>query len=249
MVGKSVSVVARVLVVDVGNTSVKYTAFEGDTILWQVRDSEVLTKDSFSPAAIYFASVRSSVESEHLKSRLKREYYASKWVDIKSEPEVCGVRNAYLEPHRLGVDRWLTVIASFHLFGGNVVIVDAGTAIKVDMLDMHGQHLGGYIAPGVAMMENALLSQTARIRYDQSEKEKGFGLPNSTARAVTEGCHEMALGFLERLYAQYKHFRWVVTGGDGGFLLALLGIDAMQETHLVAIGAKIVGDEYLGSCS
>ncbi|MEL0638373.1 MULTISPECIES: type III pantothenate kinase [Marinomonas] len=239
------SVVDRVLIVDVGNTSIKYTAFEGDLVLWQVRDDEMISKNDFLPDAIYFASVRSEEENQASLLNLRRGYPLSEVVELKSEAEICGVRSAYHEPHRLGVDRWLTVIASYHLFGGDVVIVDAGTAIKVDMVNSVGQHLGGYITPGLAMMEKSLLSNTARIRYENAEKLECVGLPNSTARAVSEGCNEMALGFLERLYKGYKHFTWVVTGGDAQLLLSALRIDAKQELYLVAKGAKLVGDEYL----
>jgi type III pantothenate kinase len=240
-----VSVVAKVLIVDVGNTSIKYTAFDADNILWQVRDEDIAKQTGFVPDAVYFASVRSSEDGEALQQQLKASYPNAHWVELSSVAEACGVRNAYQEPHRLGVDRWLTVIASYHLFGGDVVVVDAGTAIKVDMVNKAGQHLGGYITPGLAMMEASLLSKTARIRYTPEEKVMTDGLPNSTARAVAQGCHEMALGFLERIYKDYQHFTWVVTGGDAKSLFDALGIDASQEQHLVAKGAKFVGDDCL----
>ncbi|REG81141.1 type III pantothenate kinase [Marinomonas pollencensis] len=237
--------VVNVLVVDVGNTSIKYTAFEAGKVLWQVRDEALDQQTAFRPDAVYLASVRSLEAGEALKNQLQARYSDCAWVDIHSSAEACGVRNAYQEPQRLGVDRWLAVVASYQLFGGDVVVVDAGTAIKVDMVDSSGLHLGGYITPGLAMMEDALLSKTARIRYTAEEKVQANGLPNSTARAVTEGCYEMALGFLERVHKEYKHFTWVVTGGDAKTLLKALGVDMKQELNLVAIGAKLVGDEYL----
>lgn len=237
----------KVLIVDVGNTSIKYTAFQGDEILWQVRDHERLTKMHFHPDAIYFASVRSKDETMALQTEIQADYPKGHIIELISQASACGVTCAYEEPWRLGIDRWLTVVAGFHRYGGNVVIIDAGTAIKVDVVDQTAHHLGGYIVPGLAMMENALLANTARIRYDSSEKIKGEGLPNSTARAVSEGCHEMALGFLERVYERYSDFRWIVTGGDGQALLQSLGIDAECEPHLVALGAQLVGNEYLAN--
>ena len=237
--------VVNVLVVDVGNTSIKYTAFESDKVLWQVRDEDLSQQKSFLPDAVYIASVRSLEAGKVLRNKLEARYSHCYWVNINSTAEACGVRNAYQEPQRLGVDRWLTMVASYQLFGGDVVVVDAGTAIKVDMVDQAGLHLGGYITPGLAMMEQALLSKTARIRYTEEEKVAAKGLPNSTARAVSEGCYEMALGFLERIHKEYKHFTWVVTGGDAKSLLKALGINMKQEQHLVAIGAKLVGDDYL----
>jgi len=95
------------------------------------------------------------------------------------------------------------------------------------------------------MMEAALISNTARIRYKENEVGVGVGLPDSTARAVTEGCYEMVLGFLERIHLQYQEYKWVATGGDAQSLLDRLGIPVERQPDLVAIGAKLVGDKYM----
>jgi type III pantothenate kinase len=200
------------------------------------------TKD-FVPEVIYLASVRSEEQSELLSSDISSVYPNVAVIVLSSQSNMCGVSNAYQEPERLGVDRWLGVVAAHHLIEGDVVVVDAGTAIKVDIVNKDGRHLGGYIAPGLAMMEAALISNTARIRYSESEVGIGDGLPNSTARAVTEGCYEMVLGFLERIHHQYQDYKWVATGGDAQSLLDRLGIPVELQSNLVAIGAKLVGDE------
>ena len=239
------SVATRVLVVDAGNTSIKFTAFEGEQVLWVKRGESFPVDTVFSPDVIYFASVRSKEQSALLHADIQAEFPYSKWVTLTSQATVCGVRNAYIEPERLGIDRWLSVIAAHHVVKGDVVVVDAGTAIKVDVVNKEGIHLGGYIAPGLVMMEDSLLSKTARIRYDADEVVVGYGLPDSTARAVTEGCREMALGFLERIYHCYPEFKWVVTGGDAQVLLSSLGVSLECQPDLVALGAKLVGDDQL----
>jgi type III pantothenate kinase len=242
---KLVSVVANILVVDAGNTSIKFTAFNGEQVLWVQRGERFPADAGFVPDVIYFASVRSKELSALLHAEIQAEFPRCEWITLTSQAFACGVSNAYVEPERLGVDRWLGVIAAHHIIKEDVVIVDAGTAIKVDVVNKEGVHLGGYIAPGLAMMEEALLSKTARIRYGVHEVVVGEGLPNSTARAVTEGCHEMALGFLERIYHRYPEFKWVVTGGDAQALLDTLGISLKCLPNLVALGAKLVGDEEL----
>nr|WP_264194025.1 type III pantothenate kinase [Marinomonas algarum] len=235
------------MIVDAGNTHIKLTAFKGDNVLWVKRcqDDSVVnsTMGGFVPQAIYLASVRSEVQSIALHTELQTLFPHVKSLRLMTQAMACGVHNAYVEPARLGVDRWLGVIGAHHCIQGGAVVVDAGTAIKVDVVNDAGVHLGGYIVPGLSMMESALLSNTARIRYDDTEVVSGHGLPDSTARAVTEGCYEMALGFLERVYRQYSDFTWVVTGGDGQSLLEHLGIPALCEPHLIAIGAKWMGNE------
>lgn len=234
---------ARVLVVDAGNTSIKFTAFDGPKVLWVHRGNVCVEDVSFVPDVIYFASVRSKEQSALLHADIQANYPSSEWFTLTSQATACGVKNAYIEPERLGIDRWLGVVAAHHIVKGDVVVVDAGTAIKVDVIQGDGVHLGGYITPGLAMMEDALLSKTARIRYDAQEVVAGDGLPNSTARAVTEGCHDMALGFLERVHRRYPDFTWIVTGGDAEALLRRLNASFVCQPNLVAIGAKRVGDE------
>lgn len=235
--------VANVLVVDAGNTSIKFTAFQGDDVLWMTREDVWPSKEGFDPQNIYIASVRSEALTEALRASIQTEFPNSYVLVLTSQLSACGVSNAYFEPARLGIDRWLGVVAAHHFIADDVVVVDAGTAIKVDVVNREGRHLGGYIVPGLVMMEESLLSNTGRIRYDAHEVVKGEGLPNSTARAVTEGCHEMALGFLERIHQRYKHYCWVVTGGDAQALLGLLGIPLEFRPDLVALGGKLVGDE------
>ncbi len=60
-----------------------------------------------------------------------------------------GVRNAYTEPERLGDDRWLALIGAAGLIGGDCFIVDAGSAMTLDLLRADGSHLGGAILPGL----------------------------------------------------------------------------------------------------
>ena len=239
------SVVTKVLIVDAGNTSIKFTAFDGGQLLWAKSDESEVFTIGFEPEAIYFASVRSKVQDSIINSRVRTIFPRSKWIELVSTKYACGVVNPYYEPERLGVDRWLCVIAAHHLLKDDVLVIDAGTAIKVDFVNKDGRHLGGYIVPGLFMMEQALLSKTARVRYCVDEVVEGQGLPNSTARAVSEGCHEMVLGFLERIYRDFPNYKWFVTGGDGRMLLDLLDIPFESQPNLVAIGAKLVGDELL----
>ena len=56
----------------------------------------------------------------------------------------------------MGVDRWVAMIGARSEFRGGLCIVDAGTAVTIDAIDKNGNHLGGQIIPGLALMSNAL---------------------------------------------------------------------------------------------
>ncbi|HEX4872644.1 MAG TPA: type III pantothenate kinase, partial [Nevskiaceae bacterium] len=72
-----------------------------------------------------------------------------------------GLRNGYAEPARLGVDRWLALMAVWARHPGEPALVAlAGTALTLDAVDRSGQHLGGFIAPGLWTARQALLGAT-----------------------------------------------------------------------------------------
>jgi type III pantothenate kinase len=84
---------------------------------------------------------------------------------IRSARQAAGVRNGYVDPWRLGADRWVALIGARLVHPGRALcLVDAGTALTVDLLDAAGVHRGGLLVPGPDMMVNALLGQTAGIR-------------------------------------------------------------------------------------
>ena len=76
---------------------------------------------------------------------------------VTSSATYAGVGNAYKEPHRLGVDRWLALLAIKARGESAAVIIDVGTACTIDVMN-NGQHLGGYIFPGIAVARDALMA-------------------------------------------------------------------------------------------
>jgi len=68
---------------------------------------------------------------------------------LLSQAEYSGVTSGYTHPDRLGVDRWLALIAAAQICDGDCIVIDAGSAITLDLLRGDGRHLGGAILPGV----------------------------------------------------------------------------------------------------
>lgn len=68
------------------------------------------------------------------------------WVGAESDGRF-GVWSDYA-PGQLGVDRFCALVAARAEASGPCVLVDAGTAITVDLLDVDGRHRGGYLLPG-----------------------------------------------------------------------------------------------------
>src|SRR5690606_18274094 len=124
-------------------------------------------------------------------------------VRLRTAAETCGVRCAYADPARLGVDRWLAVVAAYRDPGGPAVVFDCGTAITVDAVTTAGEHLGGLIIPGIQLMRRALYGSTAGISDEGDEGDVGL-LARDTRSAVCGGSLYAAIAFMQHVAAELR---------------------------------------------
>lgn len=161
-----------------------------------------------------------------------------------SEKQACGITNSYRQPRRMGVDRWVAMIGAWAEVQAACVIVDAGTAVTIDVLDDEGQHLGGQIFPGVALMTSVLASQTSDIspvlprRTAQASGMSMFA--SSTSRAVEQGSINAVVGAIERALWTLDDNGYApevfLTGGDASRILGSLDEEALHRPNLVLQG-------------
>lgn len=136
-----------------------------------------------------------------------------------SESSRAGLICAYARPQRLGVDRWLMLLAAWTRMHAAVCVVSAGTALTFDAIDSHGRHLGGVIAPGLRAMQQAVLG-TTRFDADGPRQDYDDGLGADTEACVRQGALHAAAGLIERLASHYggNAACWL-SGGDADALL------------------------------
>lgn len=149
----------------------------------------------------------------------------------QSTPEVAGVVNAYQDAGKLGVDRWLGAVAGYKRIKGAVLVIDAGTALKADLVSADGRHLGGYIAPGMGLMESSLFSGTDQVRFDRQDSSAGVAFGCATADAVNAGILAAQVGAVTVAIAEAKRripegFAILLTGGDSASIDS-----ALNETY------------------
>jgi len=153
-----------------------------------------------------------------------------------------GLTNAYANVEQMGVDRWLVMVACWQQFNSGFIVVDAGSAMTLDIVDKSGQHLGGHIIPGLALQKRALLSGTDRVNFDQQTKAIVFKPGISTNEAVQNGCLTVLSSYIEAMYHQYNEresLPLVLTGGDAVVLSEALNIE-----HEVIPGLVLKGLHY-----
>ena len=147
---------------------------------------------------------------------------------------IAGVTSGYREPEKLGVDRWLALLAAWHELGRACVVVDAGTAVTVDVLDGSGTHQGGYIVPGLTLMLDALLSGTSGVRLSAGPVAS-LAAGTCTSDAVLHGCTAMTVALIERARGG-SELPLVLTGGDAELLAPWLAAPSLLRPELVLDG-------------
>lgn len=134
-----------------------------------------------------------SVASERLNGRLRGLLPDDPGVGIewlRSPRTACGIRNRYVKPERLGIDRFLAMVAVHAHAARASIVVGCGTALTLDAIGADGTHAAGLIALSPGRMLEALHANTAIA--DGNPEAFGDGGEDDTAAALRAGCWAMA---------------------------------------------------------
>lgn len=239
------------LLIDAGNSRVKWAWWQGKlgsqhTSSWV----DVSSDDLCSGDRMADRIVVANVAGQQIRGLIDTE--DARVVCVESVREAGGVINAYRDPTQMGVDRWAAMIGARHHRPGPLVVVDAGTALTVDMLDTDGKHLGGVIVPGYRMMLASLLGNTSDIAtLAEAVEDRIRGEEEIAARSTSEAIHSGSLIALVSLVRHGQEFlamrtpgpsRILLCGGDADMLLPLLQ-NAEIVDDLVLRGLVIIAGE------
>lgn len=111
----------------------------------------------------------------------------------QTRAECAGVRIAYADPARLGVDRFLGLLAA-RARGGDQLVASFGSAVTVDLLDAHGRHHGGLIGIAAGHARDALRERFPALDRGEGDASRTFAA--DTPDAVAAGAHRQALGLV-----------------------------------------------------
>lgn len=243
------------LLLDLGNTRLKWALREGSrwvgqgAVAWN--DDVVLALHEAwrlvpRPDHVFGASVvdggREMQISAVVFTCFERE---PTW--LRTPAEACGVRNAYPEPGRLGVDRFLGMVAARAEGLAPCILASVGTALTLDALDADGQHLGGLIAPGPQLMQQSLLGATSRVVVDRPGRV--LEVADNTPDAVASGCWQAAAALVERFVAHMSaplggSPQLIFGGGDAESLAPLVDIHSRLSEDGVLRGLAVWSDAH-----
>jgi type III pantothenate kinase len=234
------------LLLDLGNTRLKW-AVSSSSADWAAQgavDWDEHLADGLLPAwnglerpsVVVGASVVEALREAQVEAIVARLFDRPiTW--LRTPATACGVHNAYAEPHRLGVDRFLAMVSARADGKAPCVLAGVGTALTLDALTVDGQHLGGLIVPGPLLMQRSLIEATARVRPERAGHI--VDAADNTADAVASGCWHAAAALIERFCARMQPRL------DGSSRLLLAGGDAPPLLPLLALSAELVHDGVL----
>ncbi|MEE4361448.1 MAG: type III pantothenate kinase [Pseudomonadales bacterium] len=237
-----------ILDIDLGNTRLKWRVLEDATLLERgAFETDLLASPTPLPAPWSRAS-RVRVVAVGARAQLLSDRLAAAGigpVEVAAAGARCGrLHSGYREPARLGADRWLALAAGAARCEGAFAVVDAGSALTLDLVDGGGRHQGGWIVPGFRLMEEALLRGTAAVRFEPLDGICAGQPGANTQEAVLGGLLTMARDFVVArtlaLRAEAPAAPLYVTGGDGARLAAALTLDHERVEDLVLDGLAAV---------
>lgn len=229
------------LLIDIGNTSLKWALTDGVGIgpMAAARHFGALPIDVLaawesieSIEAVLLSSVGPGNVADAV-TMASASYWQCPVVRIETAAQAHGVRVAYAEPSRLGVDRFLGLVGARWLahreseFDASIrttgqpdmatLVVDAGTAITIDGLLGDGTHVGGQILPGIPMLRESLLRNTQLPAHHTQDHEDVWG--NDTGPAIAAASLQAPAALAERLLTALQAeslapVRLILTGGD-----------------------------------
>jgi type III pantothenate kinase len=214
------------LYVDIGNTAVKWL-FDGQYHSVLVADFSIDLLPKSSQAFVSCVTDRSLLDG------------FNDTIFVESQATFKSFVSAYKQSNKLGVDRFLAMIAAIdQLPNQNLLIIDAGSALTFDLVLASGEHEGGLIMPGLGKLrrsfaqfescsKNLTLKSTANNTTDAWE----FGTANMLMSVIKDQIeqHQTALGDL----------RVVLTGGDAKVVAYRLNHQVDIESYLVLDGLAL----------
>jgi type III pantothenate kinase len=244
-----------VLLVDVGNTRIKWARFDGAQLGksraaahagWKTADFVRHLFRGKPPSRVVATSVAGPEVDRALSAAARSRGITVSYIRVPRRGG--GVTVGYAEPWRLGADRFAGIVGAHQLFKGVAgLVVGVGTAMTLDLVDASGRHRGGAIVPAPELMVRTLLERTHGIRrraQGGATREQGvFG--RSTRAGIEQGARYAAAGLIDRTVEEAHILLGrdplvVLTGGQAASVRPLLLSACVTVPDLVLRGLAVL---------
>ena len=223
------------LVIDVGNSQTVFGLYDGSRLChhWRLQTNRERTADEYGVlvghllrgvAGLQISGVTVSSVVPPLSTVI--EDWCRRYLGRKPLLVGPGVRTGmpilYDHPAELGSDRLVNAVAAYERTRAATIVVDFGTATKVDYVSAKGEYVGGVIAPGLGIASDALVERAARLyRVELVKPPQVVG--RNTAHAIQSGLIYGFVALVDGLIARlqretHTRARAIATGGFASLL-------------------------------
>ncbi|MCW8826815.1 MAG: type III pantothenate kinase [Gammaproteobacteria bacterium] len=236
------------LLFDIGNSRIKWqdrehfdetpNAFSYSQEDFDAKLTEVLTQLAAPDADVVVVSVASEEINIAFEAWIKCNWDVET-VFLATKQKWHELKNGYEIPERLGVDRWYALVGAVERYPLPFVVCDIGTAVTVDIVDIHGDHLGGYIIPGIETMIRSLISETNINLNTPMPSIDMMEFPADTHAAIERGCFHAIGALIDSVKEQVGDASCcILTGGGADLIGQLLKTNSEIDRNLIFHGMK-----------
>ncbi len=220
------------LCIDCGNTNTVFALWDGHEFaaIWRIATDHRRTADEYFvwlTTLMKLKGITGKIEGTVISSTVPRVVFnlrvlCNRYFDTR--PHVVGKADTALpvaprvdRSATVGPDRLVNTVAGFDRHGGDLVIVDFGTATTFDVVDSDGAYIGGVISPGVNLSLEALHMAAAALPHvDVTRPDHVIG--TNTIACIQSGVYWGYIGLVEgivqRIRAErHRPMKVIATGG------------------------------------
>jgi len=228
------------LCIDIGNSRIKIALFQENRVVFE-RTCEELTKDFLQDIFVKY-NVKKSIISSVTHNKREIITFLKKrttLVELTNETPI-SLKINYLTPKTLGCDRIAAAVGAAEILPkSDILVIDIGSCVTMDLVTADGVYHGGNIAPGFVMRINAMHDYTAKLPIVKPQISETI-LGKNTTEAVLCGAFwgivSEVNALLERLLSDYKNISIVLTGGDAHYFENHIKNCKKNVPNLVLIG-------------
>jgi type III pantothenate kinase len=229
------------LIIDIGNTSTKIFIFSESRVVNWLQTSNMTIKILNELFIKYPKITNCIVSSVKLGYESEIDFLKKKCQEciVMSHTTPLPIRNHYETPQSLGLDRLAAAVGAwYHKPDTNSLIIDAGTAITIDILTCKAEFLGGNISPGIQMRYRALHEFTGKLPLVENKEIDRLWGRNTTEAirlGVQLGAEYELQAYIDTYKSLYESLTVFISGGDSFFFVKKLK-NTIFAPNLVAEG-------------
>ena len=232
------------LIIDIGNTRTKVAVVEEQQVVDNLMFEPLCESDVQDVISKYPTIDKAIVASTAQSAESVVEWLRNMGLYVVEMSSLTPVplRNGYLTPETLGMDRLAAAVGASQLVGSDCLVVDFGTAITIDLV-IDGEFRGGNISPGMRTRFRALHDYTSRLPVCEATDEV-LPIGQTTSQAIEQGVMQGITyeieGYIEAFLSKNVKLSIIFTGGDANFFVNRIKNAIFAKYDLVVCGLNTI---------